>query len=79
MKQSNNLLPPFRLNPAVPQALDRAIARMLRANPDERYSDFKTLEAALTQTLQALKPGGGSLLSGVRTYLTYLRRLRRPR
>jgi serine/threonine protein kinase len=76
MKKRNDVLPPRRLNPAVPDALDKAILRMLRANPDERFPDFKTLESALSQILQALKPGQGSLLSSVRSYIS---RLRRPR
>jgi serine/threonine protein kinase len=40
-------VPPSQINPAVPQALDRAIARCLAKNPKERFASCKDLAKAL--------------------------------
>ncbi len=76
MKKSNQVLPPHHLNPAIPEVLDKAILRMLRANPDERFPDFKVLGNSLSQMLQTLNPGESSLISNLRMMIT---RLRPPR
>lgn len=73
LKRRDDVLPPTRLNPAVPSALEGAILKMMRAKPDERFPDFKALESVLSQTLQALQPGGGSLIGQVREYFARLR------
>jgi eukaryotic-like serine/threonine-protein kinase len=40
-------IPPSRLNPAVPAALDRIVARCLAKNPEERYQSGNELARAL--------------------------------
>src|SRR5580692_10572396 len=42
-----NPIPPSKLNPSVPAALDRIIARCLAKNPDERYQSGNDLARAL--------------------------------
>lgn len=42
-----NPIPPSKINPAIPAALDRIIARCLAKNPDERYPSGNELARAL--------------------------------
>ena len=44
---TSNPIPPSKLNPAVPAAIDRIVARCLAKNPEERYQSGNDLARAL--------------------------------
>ncbi len=66
-KQRNQIVPLRQINPTLPPAIEKTVLTTLRANPDERFPDFTTLESALRQELNLLKPGDQSLMDRVRS------------
>ncbi len=72
-KLDNQIIAPRTLNPALPDALDSALLRMLRANPDERYPDLKALQADIWSKPEILQHGASSLIDQVQTFFARLR------
>lgn len=72
-KIRNQVVPPRRLNPQVPVALEQLVLRTLRADPAERFPDLASLEDALRVQLHKAQPDGGSLLNRMQDLLGRLR------
>lgn len=72
-KLRDQVLAPRRLNPAIPEALELALLRALRCDPDERYPDLKSLQADLLSVPQQLQQGATSLLARLQLLLARLR------
>jgi serine/threonine protein kinase len=72
-KQRNQVVPLRHINPSISPALEKAVLRTLRANPDERFPDFQTLESALRQELNLIKPGDRTMMDKVRGVLSRIR------
>jgi serine/threonine protein kinase len=72
-KQRNQIVPPRHINPAISPTIEKVILRTLRANPEERFSDFQTLESALRLELNLIKPGDLTMMDKVRGVLLRIR------
>lgn len=72
-KVRNQLIPPRQIDPEIPAALEKVILRTLRANPDERFPDIKSLEAAFTEQLQTIVPSASTLVDRIRDMIERLR------
>jgi len=68
---------PVRYVTLLREPVDRVVSHFhhdrLRAKPDERFRDFASLESALRQELNLLKPGNMSLMDKVRAFLARFR------
>ena len=72
-KRRNQIVSPRHINSKISPVLEKAILRTMRANPEERFPDFKSLEGALRQELNLIKPGEKSLIAKAQAFLARLR------
>lgn len=72
-KLRNQVISPRKLNPGLPDALDKAILRMIRCNPDERYPDLQSLQADIWSKPEILQQRASTLIDQVQTLFARLR------